>query len=88
MFRPMWPREATPRELRHEARLARRAARREERAARIGGVRQSVGRLRTRFRRSTPGGQASGMAIGISVDPPDMEEWVAGNSTQDEEPKR
>jgi lauroyl/myristoyl acyltransferase len=79
MFRPMWPRPATTREHRHAARLRRRQARRQFYARRMGYAQQSLSRLRARLRRSQPAASPdmAGLAMGISVDPPELEEWVA-----------
>ncbi len=72
MFRPMWPRPATARELRRAAHPHRR-----HRGRRlvhgIVGARHSIGRLRARMRR---GSDVAGTALGISVDPAIIEEWV------------
>jgi KDO2-lipid IV(A) lauroyltransferase len=68
MFRPMWPRPTTVRELRRARRAARRAALR----GRVHNFTQrpSIMRLRRR-RRDTP--DLRGTAFGISVDPPEFE---------------
>ena len=83
MFRPMWPRPMTEAETRQARRIERRRIRRLVRARRIRGARQSVGRLRSRFRGAGAPEDLSGVALGISVDPPEMEQRVAGKGRQE-----
>ncbi|HMA34753.1 MAG TPA: hypothetical protein VKY74_09780 [Chloroflexia bacterium] len=82
MFRPMWPRPATAAEARRARRQARRQAR-GPRARRLYHARQSISRLRSRIRGGPPAENASGMALGISVDPPDVEEWIGTRGPQE-----
>lgn len=78
MFRPMWPRPPTAREKRQAQRARLRRARRLRRTPRFQYARRSVARLRTRLRgpETAPAPDLAGMALGISVDPPELEEWV------------
>ncbi|MGI8588552.1 MAG: lysophospholipid acyltransferase family protein [Chloroflexia bacterium] len=79
MFRPMWPSPAIAAELAEAPQEKRRRARRLLRAVR---TRQSINRLRARFRvESAPDTELTGTALGISVDPPDVEDWVGGRGT-------
>jgi phosphatidylinositol dimannoside acyltransferase len=83
MFRPMWPRPMTESEARQARRAERRRIRRVFRRRRMRVARQSISRLRARLRSAGAAEDLSGVALGISVDPPEMEHWVGGKGPQE-----
>jgi hypothetical protein len=53
------------------------------RARQLRHARPSITRLRARIRGAAPSADLSGVSLGISVDPPEMEEGVAGQGPQE-----
>ncbi|HUS16527.1 MAG TPA: lysophospholipid acyltransferase family protein [Chloroflexia bacterium] len=80
MFRPMWPRMTTAADERRARRRARRQALRGR--ARHLAARSRLSRLRGRVGADAPSESLGGLATGISVDPPVIEEWVSGKGPQ------